>query len=224
MSLATPRSILKRHPPPLPSPPPPSSSSSTTTTTTSSSRPPHQSDARKVHFPPSRLVRVGFAHSPESYDRSPIIVLPNSCALPERGCPGRTYYGHDDDVAALLSASRSITPSCQPALGNNGKSFHPRAPSLTKQSSPYPSLMLPDLILDSTSESESDGFCSTPPEYADTCITHDPTIMHDVVKEMHGLPLGRSVTNHRRFRKQSSFKTASSGSSLNKVAGCLGGF
>ncbi|KAF9647004.1 hypothetical protein BDM02DRAFT_2832868 [Thelephora ganbajun] len=45
-----------------------------------------------VHFPPSPIIAKTFvAHSPSTYDRSPIVVVPNSCALPERGCPGRTY-------------------------------------------------------------------------------------------------------------------------------------
>jgi hypothetical protein len=45
-----------------------------------------------VHFPPSPIISKTFvAHSPSTYDRSPIVVVPNSCALPERGCPGRTY-------------------------------------------------------------------------------------------------------------------------------------
>jgi hypothetical protein len=45
-----------------------------------------------VHFPPSPIISKTFAaHSPSAYDRSPIVVVPNSCALPERGCPGRTY-------------------------------------------------------------------------------------------------------------------------------------
>ena len=45
-----------------------------------------------VHFPPSPIISKTFvAHSPSTYDRSPIVVVPNTCALPERGCPGRTY-------------------------------------------------------------------------------------------------------------------------------------
>jgi hypothetical protein len=45
-----------------------------------------------VHFPPSPIISKTFmAHSPSTYDRSPIVVAPNTCALPERGCPGRTY-------------------------------------------------------------------------------------------------------------------------------------
>ncbi|KAL5480209.1 hypothetical protein ACEPAI_1479 [Sanghuangporus weigelae] len=47
----------------------------------------------KVHFPnhPDALARTHAAYSPDDYDRSPIRIKPNICALPERGCPGRTY-------------------------------------------------------------------------------------------------------------------------------------
>ncbi|PBK71889.1 hypothetical protein ARMSODRAFT_954699 [Armillaria solidipes] len=62
---STPRPILKRSP--------------------SQHPPPHA-----VHFPSSPLLTRTFdAHPRESYDRSPIVVSPNSCALPERG--GRCY-------------------------------------------------------------------------------------------------------------------------------------
>jgi hypothetical protein len=39
-----------------------------------------------VHFPPTPgLVSTHEAHSPSTYDRAPIVVAPNSCALPRRG-------------------------------------------------------------------------------------------------------------------------------------------
>ncbi|ELU42380.1 hypothetical protein AG1IA_03590 [Rhizoctonia solani AG-1 IA] len=46
-----------------------------------------------VHFPTAKreLVKTRVTHSPASYDRSPIVVLPNSCALPARGCPGSCW-------------------------------------------------------------------------------------------------------------------------------------
>ena len=52
----------------------------------------------QVHFPthPLSLVSTHDAYSSVAYDRSPIPITPNACALPERGCPGRTY-GVDDD-------------------------------------------------------------------------------------------------------------------------------
>ncbi|KAJ7153553.1 hypothetical protein C8R43DRAFT_450107 [Mycena crocata] len=72
-----------------------------------------------VHFPPSpRLTRTFSAHSPSSYDRSPIVVSPNSCALPARGCPGRTYY----------PGSGSSAPKTHPAKTAVARGhLHPRA-------------------------------------------------------------------------------------------------
>ncbi|EMD32175.1 hypothetical protein CERSUDRAFT_99576 [Gelatoporia subvermispora B] len=50
-----------------------------------------------VHFAPRpALAVVARTHSAAQYDRSPIVVQPNRCALPERGCPGRTYSLADE--------------------------------------------------------------------------------------------------------------------------------
>lgn len=124
-----------------------------------------------VHFPPSPiLTRTFSAYSSSLYDRSPIVVTPNSCALPERGCPGRTYTLDD---ASPTSSSRSFR-----LAAHNGRHLHPRAVGY-RQSSPdinegsddeaqrtptatFP--VLPPLIPDLSSESdESDGFTS--PQY-----------------------------------------------------------
>lgn len=127
-----------------------------------------------VHFPPSpTLTRTFSAYSPSTYDRSPIVVSPNSCALPERGCPGRTYTL--DEPAARSSHSRWKSTT------HNGRHLHPRAvASAYRESSmdsddagdeehtptsTYPTL--PSLVPDLSSESdESDGFASPPSEYA----------------------------------------------------------
>ncbi|CAE6474723.1 unnamed protein product [Rhizoctonia solani] len=76
-----------------------------------------------VHFPTAKrdLVKTRVTHSPASYDRSPIVVLPNSCAMPARGCPGRTY-----DTAAIgrsihPTRRRSPTP-CPPLVPDEGSS------------------------------------------------------------------------------------------------------
>ncbi|KAF8686563.1 hypothetical protein RHS04_00118 [Rhizoctonia solani] len=76
-----------------------------------------------VHFPTAKreLVKTRVTHSPASYDRSPIVVLPNSCALPARGCPGRTY----DPTAMGRSTSaprrRPSTP-CPGLIADEGSS------------------------------------------------------------------------------------------------------
>jgi hypothetical protein len=131
-----------------------------------------------VHFPPSPvLTRAGLAHSPASYDRTPIAVEDNNCALPERGCPGRTY--------ALLELDGGTQMRSQGCVTTSGRTLHPRAiqddgyfcsPGVVssipwdKDESTYsmdPTLALPALVPDlSSSESdESDGLASPSPRY-----------------------------------------------------------
>lgn len=133
----------------------------------------HSGPPHGVHFPPSpTLTRTFSAYSPSAYDRSPIVVSPNSCALPERGCPGRTY---------TLDESTKPSPSRTKWSGSHhGRHLHPRAVNYTShppsededeylddedaQQTPtrtYP--IVPPLIPDLSSESdESDGFISPP--------------------------------------------------------------
>jgi hypothetical protein len=128
-----------------------------------------------VHFPPSpTLTRTFSAYSSSSYDRSPIVVTPNSCALPERGCPGRTYTLDDPAPQTPASNWRSGV--------HNGRHLHPRAVATayrasssededsedndSKRSSRTFST-LPPLVPDVSSESdESDGFTPPLPEPA----------------------------------------------------------
>ncbi|KAI0948194.1 hypothetical protein AcW1_009774 [Taiwanofungus camphoratus] len=146
-----------------------------------------------VRFPPhASLTRTFSAHSPAQYDRSPIVVQPNRCALPERG--SRTYTlddaGDDNDNDSecprmRLRASGSRRPRSPPGAGRH---LHPRAalatdglplcfeddraddddedptPQATPLAHHHP---LPPLVPDLSSESdESDGFASPPGEPA----------------------------------------------------------
>ncbi|KAJ6601113.1 hypothetical protein DFH09DRAFT_831053, partial [Mycena vulgaris] len=73
-----------------------------------------------VHFPSTpSLTLIADTHSPGTYDRAPIVVSPNSCALPKRG--DRVY----------------------PAPPLKGSYFHPRAFEAC-EAEPVPPL-LPDL-------------------------------------------------------------------------------
>lgn len=51
------------------------------------------------------------------YDRSPIVVGPNTCALPERGCPGRTYTLEDSPRNSYQEKHSS----------SKGRHMHPRS-------------------------------------------------------------------------------------------------
>jgi len=53
-------------------------------------------DSPHVHFPPTpTLTSTAITHSPFMYDRAPIVVTPNTCALPERG--GRKFVGSNSN-------------------------------------------------------------------------------------------------------------------------------
>ncbi|KAL6299194.1 hypothetical protein BKA93DRAFT_613291 [Sparassis latifolia] len=115
-----------------------------------------------VHFAPStELASTHSAYSAAVYDRSPIVVLPNRCALPERGCPGRTY-NVGDGTAPSTSRQRQRSPAA--------RHRHPRAKDLdlpededdddlTPRTSPLAhAYALPPLVPDLSSESdESDA-------------------------------------------------------------------
>lgn len=113
-----------------------------------------------VHFPPTPiLVSTHTTHSSGMYDRAPIAISPNSCALPERG--GRTYSPTADSSRKLSSSQAK------------GSYFHPRAyeacetePADAAYAAYAASAALPPLVPDlSSSESdESDAPAVTPPE------------------------------------------------------------
>jgi hypothetical protein len=146
---------------------------------------PHHGPHYAVHFPPSpSLTTHTFSvYSAAAYDRSPIIVSPNSCALPERG--GRTY-SLDDDPASSLTRSH---------YGD----LHPRAfPAASRSIYPSPgSAHPPPLVPDLSSESEeSDGVASP---HLDS--THVPPSSH-----LHGLAIPQD--KYKSF--DSSYATSSS--------------
>jgi hypothetical protein len=146
-----------------------------------------------VHFPPSPvLTRACLAHSPNSYDRTPIQVEENQCALPERGCPGRTYDITDTDES--VNAIEQLNAA---SITGSGRTIHPRvlqsqatstwpvsASSSGHTEYPYASfaipattgLHVPSLVPDISSSSEtdeSDGLSSPPLEYAS--FAHTPS-------------------------------------------------
>lgn len=98
-----------------------------------------------VHFPPSTSLTHTFsAYSAAAYDRSPIVVSPNTCALPERGCPGRTYTLEE---SAAQQSRRGISQA---------RDFHPRALafSISRSTKKPIDSAVPQLIPDLSSESD----------------------------------------------------------------------
>ena len=98
--------------------------------------------AHGVRFPQSPATCTYSAYSASAYDRSPIVVTPNNCALPERG--GRTYTLDESQPRRGISFARD---------------FHPRALAFASSRSDLPQL-IPDV---SSSEEESDGWSAAPP-------------------------------------------------------------
>jgi hypothetical protein len=120
------------------------------------------SSSNNVHF--SSLTATFSAHSKHVYDRSPIVVTPNSCALPERGCPGRTYALGDPSYPPFVPIPHPYHP---PALAastahnprrNTGRVLHPRALLAT----PAPAYPPPRLIPDFSESDESDSSAYNP--------------------------------------------------------------
>ena len=112
----------------------------------SSSGPP--TPLRGVHFPPApRLTRTFSAHPPSDYDRSPIVVAPNTCALPERF--GRVYTGEEDKATARSARS----PRAESRSNGYGFPAHPQ----------YGFAPCPPLTPDVSSESDDSDACASPP-------------------------------------------------------------
>ncbi|KAJ6541662.1 hypothetical protein B0H19DRAFT_1174097 [Mycena capillaripes] len=164
-----------------------------------------------VHFPSTpRLTLTAVTHSPGTYDRAPIAVSPNSCAMPERG--GRVY-----------SPSEAPLPK--------GSYFHPRA---FEACEPEPPPLMPDLSSEtdeSTEECVSPKSASPEPRVAVRMQgTPYPTPIpctHSQEEFDHALsflphppvPIAKRVLERRRSprRPRSAFEDTD-------CEGCLGGF
>jgi len=120
--------------------------------------PPHGSHG--VHFPPCPATSTFAVYSAAAYDRSPIIVAPNSCALPERG--GRTYNLEESQPRRGISYARDFHPRALAFASSRSSSPHSSIDAtINERHAVYPPL--PSLIPDLSSESdESDGFSGPP--------------------------------------------------------------
>ena len=128
-------------------------------------------DSPHVHFPPTPVMtKISITHSPFSYDRAPIQVAPNVCALPERGerkVGGVMSMKGEEEGYFHPSACKS---EFIPFAFNNPRTTPPMRRHHTQPSSTsserdahlYPYLPLaPPLIFDHSSESDSD-LCGSP--------------------------------------------------------------
>jgi hypothetical protein len=79
------------------------------------------------------------------YDRSPTVVMPNECALPARGCPGKTYFCNFNQAANAARngrlRGRCATPGGSRASSRNRNNLSPPpSPSLYAKQLFYPGL------------------------------------------------------------------------------------
>ena len=116
----------------------------------------HLNKSHGVHFPPSPATRTFSVDSAAAYDRSPIVVAPNNCALPERG--GRIYTLEESQPRRGISYARDFHPRALAFASSRSGSPGRSIDAMVNERSPvYPPL--PQLIPDLSSESdESDGF------------------------------------------------------------------
>jgi hypothetical protein len=125
----------------------------------------------RVHFPPTPvLCQTHLTHSAASYDRAPIVVLPNACALPERN--GRTYTPSNDESARKRRSTHATSQGA--TLHPQAFTTSPAAPSSSPKTSVLdPAGRLPSLVpdLSSCSESDESDVSSTPP-----VSTHFPSM------------------------------------------------
>ncbi|KAH9973200.1 hypothetical protein BGW80DRAFT_1106943, partial [Lactifluus volemus] len=102
----------------------------------------------RVHFPPSPgLCQTHLTHSAAIYDRAPIVVLPNVCALPKRN--ERTYT----ESPSSSSPSSSSTTIKQRRSGHKhaARAFAAELSQMTEE----PGRVPPPLVHDLSSSSSS---------------------------------------------------------------------
>ncbi|CDO73396.1 hypothetical protein BN946_scf185013.g30 [Trametes cinnabarina] len=202
-----------------------------------------------VHFPPTPRIAATYpADSPTTYDRAPITVSPNICALPRRG--ERTIYTPSADLEGeRRGRSRHRARGCGGSGENiKGSYFHPRAYEACKPeplnvpTAPFDLPSTPPLDQDLSPSDESDETVTTPPD-----LNSSESIPHSIPLHFEGVsstrcpaavdkadfgsppPVARSAPrrkarrpNLRRTEKQLEYRSSSFSPDLDE--GCLGGF
>ena len=206
---------------------------------------PYHPPPPQVHFPPTpALTQTHYTHSGKSYDRAPIVVMPNECALPERGC--RIYSsgrGSHSGEGRPVGGGKHPHPRVAEA-SSDGRipSYYGPVPGPHQASSSMASRGPPPLVPDLSSESEeSDGVVSPPPEYHSSSHgqqSHHGYGVHIVSASQEQLNKALSFLPHpapdpkpqrekeRRRRSEPRFKSedASRSFASSSLDGCLGGF
>ncbi|KAF8167183.1 hypothetical protein B0H34DRAFT_3957 [Crassisporium funariophilum] len=143
---------------------------------------PSMLDSPHVHFPPTpTLTSTEITHSPFIYDRAPIIVTPNTCALPRRG--DRKLFGGGNSPCLSPNAAKGgyfhprafeadkREPESLLLSTDSGTCSRRRKATRDHQHDIYHALIPPPLVFDHSSESDSD-MCGSPPALSVSSIPH----------------------------------------------------
>jgi len=193
----------------------------------------------RVRFPPAPgLCQTHLTHSASIYDRAPIVVLPNACALPARN--ERTYTPSGECLSSNKRRSARATA--------HGASLHPHAfaesakvqvaAAAAAVSASEPAGQMPTLVPDlSSSESDESDVSSTPPVPNHFMSTGHPPISlidgtSDATAALSFLPHANGREKPRKERGRSSrphgsprsVRTSEFAVSELELDGCLGGF
>lgn len=194
----------------------------------------------RVHFPPAPgLCQTHLTHSASIYDRAPIVVLPNDCALPARN--DRTYTPSSECPKKRRSAQIAAT--------THGAAIHPHpfAESAKAQatagtvpaasiSPPDPVGRVPLLVADLSSSESDESDVSTPP-----VPNRFPSMGHPPISIVDGngdatataLSFLPHANEREKPRKERSSRSRPQGSprsvrrsefAVPELDGCLGGF
>ncbi|KAF8481701.1 hypothetical protein DFH94DRAFT_793031 [Russula ochroleuca] len=191
----------------------------------------------RVHFPPAPgLCQTHFTHSASIYDRAPIVVPPNACALPARN--ERTYTPSGE---SLCAAKKRRSASARATA--HGATLHPHAFAESAQAHAQaqaqaaasdPAGRMPALVPDfSSSESDESDVSSTPPipnHYVS--MGHPPISIVDGASDA-ALSFLPHANEREMPRKERGYRSRPLGSprsvrtsefAVPELDGCLGGF
>lgn len=194
-----------------------------------------------VHFPPTPgLTETHPAHSPQTYDRHPIMVSPNVCVLPERN--GREINTPAPEFE-IERPQRGRSLDRKPKQTSvKGSYFHPRAYEACE---PEPldgsmSLSPPPLVHDASSPSEEEEIIVTPPSHTSPLSTRDerlpvltdvyvvPPSFHnkDFNGDVHSSPYSRDRRRRPNLQRMGHDRTTNrpKRALITLDEGCLGGF
>ena len=199
----------------------------------------------RVHFPPAPgLCQTHLTHSASIYDRAPIVVVPNDCALPARN--ERTYTPSSECPKKRRSAQAAAA-----AAAAHGAVLHPHASfaesakaqaaagniSAASISPANPVDRVPPLVADlSSSESDESDVSSTPPVPSRfPCMGHPPIAIIDGNGDATATALSflPHANEREKPRKERSSRSRPHGNprsvrksefAVPELDGCLGGF